>query len=101
MSTYRLRFWYCFQETVITGITADELVQSLFFPNNCEMKDFLRMVHLKGKNGLMPIEVSFDSPNYLTIAHLKRDDMDSIDTSLGENNGWTELSKDYWILESE
>ena len=29
MVTYKLRFWYWHQEITITGITADELIQSL------------------------------------------------------------------------
>ena len=40
MATYKLRFWYWHQEVVITEITADELVQSLFFPESLEMKGF-------------------------------------------------------------
>ena len=42
MTTYKLRFWYWHQEVTITGITADEFVQSLFFPNSVDMRDFYR-----------------------------------------------------------
>jgi len=59
MATYKLRFWYWHQEVVITGITADELVHSLFFPNNVEMKDFYRISYLDGENGPYPIDVTF------------------------------------------
>ena len=40
MATYKLRIWYWHQEVVITGITADELVQSLSFPESPKMKGF-------------------------------------------------------------
>lgn len=80
MTTYKLRFWYWHQEVTITGITADELVQSLFFP--------------------FPITVTIHSLDKLSIEHLKREDRESLDTAWG-NHGRTELSDDFWILEEE
>ena len=101
MTTYQLRFWYWSQETVITGITADELVQSLFFPNSLEMKNFIRTAYLDGENGPFPIEVTFQSLEHLSICHLKKDDLDIIDTRFGEDQGRTELGEQFWILEEE
>lgn len=100
MTTYKLRFWYWHQEVVITGITADELVQSLFFPNSVEMKDFYRIVYLDGVNGPYPIDVSFHDLKHLSISHLKKDDLESIDTNFRER-AITELGDDFWILEEE
>ena len=37
--SYRIRFWYWHQEVVISDITADELIQSLFFPESCDLDD--------------------------------------------------------------
>lgn len=101
MSTYRLRFWYWFQEVVISGITADELIQSLFFPESCEMKDFIRNAELKGQGGPFPIEVTIHDMNHLSICHLKKDNLDSVDTDWGDDNGRTELDDQFWILEEE
>jgi hypothetical protein len=98
--TYRLRFWYWHQEIIIPNITADELVQSLFFPNSCEMKDFIRNAELKGQGGPFPIEVTFYDINHIHIYHLKRDDLESIDTLFGDN-GQVELDENCWILEEE
>lgn len=100
MATYKLRFWYWHQENTITGITADELIQSLFFPNNCDMRDFYREVDLEGEGGPYPISVTINSLDKLSIEHLKREDHETLDTGLG-NNGRTELSDDFWILEEE
>lgn len=100
MATYKLRFWYWHQEVVITGITADELVHSLFFPNNVEMQDFYRIAYLDGENGPYPIEVTFHDLNHLCISHLKRDNLESIDTDFRER-ARTELGDDFWILEEE
>ena len=101
MATYRLRFWYWHQEIVITGISADELVHSIFFPENCELNEFYREVSLNGYNGPYPIGVSFFDTEHLTIEHLKKEDHESLDTHLGENNGRTKLDGQYWILEEE
>ena len=100
MATYKLRFWYWHQEITITGITADELIQSLFFPNSFEMRDFYREVYLEGEGGPFPIAVTINSQDKLTIEHLKREDHESLDTALGDH-GRTELSDDFWILEEE
>lgn len=100
MATYKLRFWYWHQEVVITGITADELVHSLFFPNNVEMKDFYRIAYLEGENGPYPIDVTFHDLEHLYISHLKRDDLESIDTSFRER-ARVELGDDFWILEED
>ena len=101
MANYRLRFWYWHQEVVISGITADELVHSIFFPENCEMKELYREVNLNGFNGPYPIGVSLYDPEHLSIEHLKKDDHESIDTHFGEDNGRTKLEGQYWILEEE
>ena len=100
MATYKLRFWYWHQEITITGITADELIQSLFFPNSFEMRDFYREVHLEGEGGSYPIAVTINSLEKLSIEHLKREDHESLDTALGDH-GRTELSDEFWILEEE
>ena len=100
MATYKLRFWYWHQEITITGITADELIQSLFFPNSFEMRDFYREVYLEGEGGSYPIAVTINSLEKLSIEHLKREDHESLDTALGDH-GRTELSDDFWILEEE
>ena len=100
MATYKLRFWYWHQEIKITGITADELIQSLFFPNSFEMRDFYREVYLEGEGGPFPIAVTINSLDKLTIEHLKSEDHDKLDTGFG-NHGRTELSDDFWILEEE
>jgi hypothetical protein len=101
MATYKFRFWYCHQEVVITGITADELVQSLFFPESLEMKDFYRTAYLEGENGPFPIEVTIHDLEHLTIYHMKKEDPESLDVHFGEKNGKTELGDDFWILEEE
>ena len=101
MRTYRLRFWYWHQEVVISGITADELVCSLFFPEDFEMKDFNRTAYLNGENGPFPIEVTIHDLEHLSICHLKQDDLEHVDTHLGGKNGRTELDEKYWILEEE
>lgn len=101
MNTYKLRFWYWHQEVVITGITADELVQSLFFPESLEMKDFYRTAYLDGENGPFPINVTIHDLEHLTIYHIKEDDPESLDMNFGEKNGRTELCDDFWILEEE
>ena len=84
MATYRLRFWYWYQEVVISGITADELVCSLFFPDDFEMKDFNRTAYLDGINGPYPIEVTIHDLEHISICHLKQDDLEHVDTLLGE-----------------
>ena len=101
MATYRLRFWYWYQEIVISGITANELVHSIFFPENCELKEFYREVNLNGYNGPYLIGVSLYDPEHLSIEHLKMDDHESIDTRFGEDNGRSKLDEYYWILEVE
>ena len=101
MATYRLRFWYWYQEVVIGGITADELITSLFFPEDFEMKDFNRTAYLDGITGLYPIEVTIHDLEHLSICHLKQDDLEHVDTLLGEKNGRTELDEKFWILEEE
>ena len=101
MNTYKLRFWYWHQEVVMTGITADELVQSLFFPEHLEMKDFYRTAYLDGENGPFPIEITFHDLEHLTIYHLKKDDPKSLDIHFGEKDGITKLGDDFWILEEE
>ena len=101
MNTYKIRFWYWHQEVVITGITADELVQSLFFPENLEMKDFNRTAYLDGESGPFPIEVTIHDLEHLTIYHLKKDDPESLDIHFGEKDGITKLDDDFWILEEE
>ena len=98
--TYRLRFWYWHQEVIISNISADELVHSLFFPNSCEMKDFVRTAYLKGENGPFPIEVTIFDIDHLHIYHLKRDDLESLDTMIGDK-GQVELDENCWILEEE
>ena len=100
MTTYKLRFWYWHQEITITGITADELVQSLFFPNSVDMRDFYREAELEGEGGPFPITVTLHSLDKLSIEHLKREDRESLDTAWG-NHGRTELSDEFWILEEE
>ena len=100
MATYKLRFWYWHQEITITDITADELVQSLFFPNSVDMRDFYREVELEGEGGPFPITVTLHSLDKLSIEHLKREDHGKIDTVFG-NDGRTELSDEFWILEEE
>lgn len=100
-TTYRVRFWYWHQEITITGITADELVQSIFFPNSFEDVQFEREAYLDGEGGPFPVLVTLNSPDVLSICHLKRDDHDSIDVNFGEKNGCSELTVDYWILEEE
>ena len=84
MATYKFRFWYCHQEVVITGITADELVQSLFFPESLEMKDFYRTAYLEGENGPFSIEVTIHDLEHLTIYHMKKEDPESLDVHFGE-----------------
>ena len=100
MTTYKLRFWYWHQEVTITGITADELVQSLFFPNSVDMRDFYREVELDGEGGPFPITVTIHSLDKLSIEHLKREDRELLDTGFG-NHGRVELSDEFWILEEE
>ena len=100
MATYKLRFWYWHQEITITGITADELIQSLFFSYSFDMRDFYREVYLEGEGGPFPIAVTINSLEKLSIEHLKREDHESLDTALGDH-GRTELSDDFWILEEE
>ena len=64
------------------------------------MRDFYREVYLEGEGGPFPIAVTINSLNKLTIEHLKREDHEKIDTVFG-NNGRTELSDEFWILEKE
>lgn len=101
MPTYRLRFWYWHQEIVITDITAEELIQSLFFPNSSEVDGFYREAKLDGNDGPYPIGISIHDLNHLTIEHLKEEGLEYIDTRFGEKDGRTELNENYWILEEE
>lgn len=98
--SYRIRFWYWHQEVVISDITADELIQSLFFSESCDLDDyFYRETSLNGINGQYPISVTINDLEHLTIDHLKADDREYLDTRLGEHNGRTKLDQNYWILE--
>lgn len=101
MATYRLRFWYWYQEVVINGITADELVLSLYFPDSCDMKDFNRIAYLDGINGTYPIEITIHDSEHIYICHLKKDNLEAVDTLFGDKEGRSILDGNYWILEEE
>ena len=105
MNKFRLRFWFWHQEVIIDDITADELVTSVFFPNELDEKhpDFCRDVYIRDLYNpgerKYKVEVTFDEKfENLLIGWIKNGSDDIIDTSMGKN-GWDMVSDDKWILE--
>lgn len=104
--TYRIRFWYWQQEVVLTGITAEEIVASVYFNEDYDhpVEWFNRRAWVTGAGGKryeIEVTISEDDPSQLMIGHIKEGTEDTIDVDLGDNGGWSFLDSSYWILEAE
>ncbi len=104
--TYRLRFWYWLQEVIITGITADEIIASVYFQEDFghPVTPLNKRAFLNGSGGEkyeIEVTISEDNPRQLMIGHIKKGTEGTIDTNLGDKGGWSFLDENLWVLEPE
>ena len=102
--TYRIRFWYWHQEVIIKGITAEELVNTIFYPNACdeEHPQVIKNAEIHGYDEdfdkKYPIEVVMsEDARTLRIHHLNPANLEELDTTFKTG----ELDEKLWILEEE
>lgn len=102
--TYRIRFWYWHQEVVLGGISAEEIVNTIFYPNACDEKhpQVIKNTEIHGYDEdfdtKYPIEVVLsDDTHTLRIHHLKHTNLEEFDTRFKT----VELGDNLWILEEE
>ena len=104
--TYRIRFWYWHQEVVLTGITPEELVASVYFQEDYDhpVEWFSRRAWVYGCGGKryeIEVTVAEGNPTQLLIGHIEEGTEDKIDVNLGDKGGWSLLDDSYWTIEPE